>query len=215
MALAMEVLAIVIGYFLGSIPFAYVVARIVKGIDIRQVGGGNVGAANVMRQVGIVAGLTVLLLDMAKGLLAVVIARWLGVPLIFVFIAGFAVVAGHMWPVFLGFKGGGGAAATLGVLSALVPREFAISFTIMVVVVLLTRNFGFAIGVGLAPLPLIIWGFGGESSLIIYSVALPLFCTLKNIRSVVTFTRGLVTLRNKKDLIIDKQFIPWQRKRKG
>ena len=211
----MEVLAIVIGYFLGSIPFAYVVARIVKGIDIRQVGGGNVGAANVMRQVGIVAGLTVLLLDMAKGLLAVVIARWLGVPLIFVFIAGFAVVAGHMWPVFLGFKGGGGAAATLGGLSALVPREFAISFTIMVVVVLLTRNFGFAIGVGLAPLPLIIWGFGGESSLIIYSVALPLFCTLKNIRSVVTFTRGLVTLRNKKDLIIDKQFIPWQRKGKG
>jgi glycerol-3-phosphate acyltransferase PlsY len=148
---------------------------------------------------------------MAKGLLVVAIARWLGVPEIFVFIAGFAVVAGHIWPVFLGFKGGGGAATTLGVLLALVPREFTISFSIMVLIVLLTKNFGFAIGVGLAPLPLIIWGFGGESSLIIYSVALALFCAFKNIRGVMTFVHGLLTLSNKRDLIIDKRFRLWQR----
>lgn len=215
MALAMGILAIIIGYFLGSVPFAYVVARLVKSVDIRQVGGGNMGAANVMREVGIVAGLTVLLLDMAKGLLAVVIARWLDVSMIFVFMAGFAVVAGHIWPVFLGFKGGGGAAATLGVLSVLAPREFAISFTIILLIVLLTRNFGFAIGVGLIPLPLLIWGFGGESSLIIYAVALPLLCFFRNTRSVVTFARNLAAARSKRDLIVDRQFMPWRRKGKG
>lgn len=214
MILGTEVLAIAIGYLLGSLPFAYIVTRLVKGVDIRHIGNGNVGAANVMRQVGKVAGLTVLFLDMAKGLLVVAIARWLGVPVIFVFIAGFAVVAGHIWPVFLGFKGGGGAATTLGVLLALAPREFTISFAIMVLIVLLTKNFGFAIGIGLAPLPLIIWGFGGESSLIIYSVALALFCALRNIRSVMTFIHGLLTLSNKRDLIIDKRFTLWQRRGK-
>ena len=104
MILGTEVLAIAIGYLLGSLPFAYIVTRLVKGVDIRHIGNGNVGAANVMRQVGIVAGLTVLFLDIAKGLLAVAIAKWLAVPLIFVFIAGFTVVAGHIWPIFLGFR---------------------------------------------------------------------------------------------------------------
>jgi hypothetical protein len=84
----------------------------------------------------------------------------------------------------------------------------------MVLIVLLTRNFGFAIGVGLAPLPLIIWGFGGESSLIIYSVALPLFCAFRNIKGVMTFIQGLVTFSNKRDLIIDKRFSLWQRRGK-
>lgn len=203
----MEALAIIIGYLLGSIPFAYVAGRLIKGIDIRRVGGGNVGALNVMREIGTVTGLAVLLADIGKGLLAVVIARWLGVSLIFVFIAGFAAVAGHGWPVFLRFKGGGGAATTLGVLLALAPVEFAISFAIMVIVVFVTSNFRLAIGVGLAVLPLVIWQFGGEGSLIIYSLALSLFLGLRNI---LTFKRELASMRDKKDLIIDKQFTPWQ-----
>ena len=88
-------IAIIIGYLLGSIPFAYIVGRLVKGVDIRQVGSGNVGALNTMREVGAATGFGVLLADIAKGAVVVLIVQWLGLPLIFVFIAGFAVVAGH------------------------------------------------------------------------------------------------------------------------
>ena len=206
----MEALAIIIGYLLGSIPFAYIAGRLIKGVDIRQAGGGNVGALNTMREIGTVAGLGVLLADMLKGAVAVLIARWLGLSLTFVFIVGFAVVAGHSWPVFLRFKGGKGAATTLGVLLALVPLEFAISFAIMVIVVLVTSNFRLAIGVGLAVLPLLIWWFGGEGSLIIYCLALSLFLGFRNI---LTFKRELASLTDKKDLIIDRRFTPWQRRR--
>ena len=206
----MEALAIIIGYLLGSIPFAYIAGRLTKGVDIRQAGGGNVGALNTMREIGTVAGLAVLLADMVKGTVAVLIAQWLGLSLTFVFIVGFAVVAGHSWSVFLRFKGGKGAATTLGVLLALAPLEFAISFAIMVIVVLVTSNFRLAIGVGLAVLPLLIWWFGGEGSLIIYCLALSLFLGFRNI---LTFKRELASVTDKKDLIIDRRFTPWQRRR--
>ena len=204
------VLAIVIGYLLGSIPCAYIAGRLVKGVDIRQLGGGNVGAVNVMREIGTVAGFAVLFADMAKGLIAVLIAQWLGLPLIFVFIVGLAAVVGHSWPVWLGFKGGQGAATTMGVLLALVPGEFAISFAIIVIVVLATSNMRLGIGIGLVFLPLIIWLFGGEVSIIVYSIALPLFCGLKNIPGLKAAMAGVSSKRN---LIVDKQYKPWQRRR--
>ena len=90
-----EVLAIIIGYLLGSIPFAYIAGRLVKGVDIRQVGGRNVGALNTMREIGTAAGIAVLIADIAKGLIAVLIAQWLGLSLIFLFIVGLAAVVGH------------------------------------------------------------------------------------------------------------------------
>lgn len=202
--------AIAIGYLLGSIPCAYIAGRLVKGVDIRQLGGGNVGAVNVMREIGTAAGFAVLFADMAKGLLAVLVAQWLGLPLLFVFIVGLAVVVGHSWPVWLRFKGGQGLATTLGVLLALVPIEFAISFTIIVIVVLVTSNMRLGAGVGLVFLPLIIWLFGGEVSIIVYSIALPLFCSLKMIPRLRTDVAGV---GSKKDLIIDRQYKPWQRRR--
>ncbi len=203
------VLAIVIAYLLGSIPSAYIAGRLIKGVDIRRGGGGNAGAVNTMREIGTVAGFSVLLADMAKGLVAVLIAQWLGLTLIWVFIAGLAAVVGHSWPVWLKFKGGQGLATTLGVLLALVPIEFAISFAIIVIVVLVTSNMRLAAGVGLALLPLIIWLFGGELSIIVYSIALPIFCSLKMIPSIRADTAG----GRKKNLIVDRDYKPWQRKR--
>lgn len=210
MMLTTVIMAVIIGYLLGSIPFAYIFGRLIKGVDIREVGGGNVGALNTMREIGTVAGLAVLFADMGKGLLAVLIAQWLGVSLIFVFITGFAAVVGHSWPVFLRFKGGQGASTTQGVLLALAPVEFAISFAIMLIVVLVTSNFRLAIGIGLALLPLILWWFGNESSLIIYCLALFLFLGVRNI---LTLKRELAAMRDKKNLIIDKKFTPWQRRK--
>ena len=102
----MEAPAIIIGYLLGSIPFAYIAGRLTKGIDIRQAGGGNVGAVNTLREVDTAAGIVVLVADIAKGTAAVLIAQWLGLSLIFVYIVGFAAVVEHNWPVFLKFRRG-------------------------------------------------------------------------------------------------------------
>jgi len=209
--LATGILAVIIGYLLGSIPFAYIAGRLLKGVDIRRVGGGNVGALNTMREIGTVAGLAVLLADMGKGVLTVLIAQWLGVSLIFVFIVGLAAVVGHSWPVFLKFKGGKGGATAMGVLLALAPVEFAISFATMVIVVLVTSNFRLGMGVGLAFLPLIIWWFGGDNSLIIYSLALPLFLGL---RTIPVIKRELARAGDKKGFIVDRRFTPWQKRRK-
>lgn len=207
-----SILAIVIAYLLGSIPFAYIAGRLIKGVDIRQVGGGNVGATNVMREVGTAAGIAVLIADIAKGTLAVFIARWL-VPtsLIPAFIAGFAAVAGHSWSVFLGFSGGKGGATTIGVFFALAPVESAIAFGIMLLVAFTTSNLRLAMGVGFIFLPLIIWGFGGETSLIFYSLALYIFTGLRGLPAII---RSLRNPAERKGFIIDREYKPWQSKRK-
>lgn len=210
MLIATEIAAIVLGYLLGSIPFAYILARAVKGVDIRQ--SGNVGTLSVMRDVSSIAGFVVLALDMGKGLLAVAIANWLGVPTIFVFLSGFAVVVGHSWPVFLGFTGGGGLATALGVLLGVAPREFGISFALIIGAVLLTNNVRFGATVGLVFLPLFIWLFQGGIALVIYSIALPLFLLARNM---LRFKRELTAHRGKAEgLIIDREFTPWQTRRK-
>ena len=203
-------LAIVIAYLLGSIPFAYIMGRLIKGVDIRKVGGGNMGAVNTMREIGPVPGFTVLLADMAKGSLAILVAQWLDLSTTWVFVAGGVVVAGHNWPVWLKFKGGQGLATTLGVLLALAPIEFAISFAIIVVVVLITSNMRLGAGIGLAFLPLIIWLMGGEVNLIVYSIALPIFCGLKGFTRLKT---DVERIGSKKGLIVDREYKPWQKKR--
>ncbi|MBI2850283.1 MAG: glycerol-3-phosphate acyltransferase [Chloroflexi bacterium] len=206
MSLLSGALTVFSAYLLGSIPFAYIITRLVKDADIRQLGDRNPGAANVIREVGIGPGLAVLLLDSGKGLVVIIIANSLGAPDILVLICGLAVVAGHMWSLFLGLRGGGGAATSLGVFFALAPREFSISFAIMVITVLLTRNFGFSVGVGLFPLPLILWAFGADVSLVIFSVALPLLLVIKNWKNWSPRIRKLVTSGDWKETIIDRRF---------
>jgi len=204
-------LAVIIGYLLGSIPFAYIVGCLIKGVDIRQVGGGNVGATNVMREVGTAAGIAVLIADIAKGALAVLIAQWFGVSQVAVFIAGFAAVVGHNWSIFLGFSGGMGGATTIGVFFALVPVPCAISFSIMLLVAFTTSNLRLAMGVGFIFLPLIIWGFGGEVNLIFYSLALYFFTGL---RATPALIRSLRNPEERKGFIFDREHKPWQSKRK-
>src|ERR1700704_5452194 len=98
-------LAIAIGYLFGSVPFAFVLTR-ARGVDLRKVGSRNLGAANVLRTLGVVAAITVMLLDVAKGALAVLVVRaittssWASVA------AGLAAIVGHIYPVWLGFHGG-------------------------------------------------------------------------------------------------------------
>ena len=206
------IIAIAIGYLLGSIPSAYVAGLLKKGVDIREIGGGNMGALNAMRELGLTVGLVVLIADVAKGAIAVLIAKWLGLHLAWIFAAGFAAIIGHNWSIFLGFKGGKGAATTLGVLLALVPREFAICLAIMAVVLVITSNIRLIIVIGLAFLPVLIWLFDNSMMFIWYSVALSLFLI---IRSLSSFKEDVSNTEKRKSLIFDREHHFWQaRKRK-
>jgi acyl phosphate:glycerol-3-phosphate acyltransferase len=119
---ATAVALVAAGYLLGSVPWGVVVARRVRGVDVRTVGSGNIGATNVTRAAGPAAGLLVLALDAGKGALAVWLAGAVlpGSPGVHA-LAGLAAFAGHVAPVWLGFRGGKGVATALGVLAVLVP----------------------------------------------------------------------------------------------
>lgn len=147
-------LTLVIAYLLGSIPFAYIIGRI-NGTDIRNIGDRNVGAFNVFRHLGFGPGFATVILDMAKGAGTIFLARLLDVPEIIIFFAGLLVVIGHIWPVFLKFKGGRGEATIIGILFALVPWQIAITFIAALIVLFTTYN---SIWVGMTlfiPLPFI------------------------------------------------------------
>ena len=205
------IISVIIAYILGSIPFAFIFTYLINGIDIRQLGTGNAGAMNTVREVGLLPGIAVLLLDMVKGSLAVFIAQWLGISLIFVFIDGFAAVAGHNWPLFLKFKGGRGTATTLGVLLALTPLEFGISFLVILAIFFFTRSSGLAVGIGLVLLPLFMWAFGRELSLLLYSLALSIFLALRNIP---TIRRDMVNSSSLRKIIFRTHPPLWHRKKR-
>ncbi len=147
-------------YFLGSIPTAYILVRWVKGQDIRDGGSHNVGALNTYRQAGIPAGIAVLLVDMAKGVLAVVVPRLVGAEDWVLFLTTHLVVAGHNWPVFLNFRGGKGAAAIFGVSLVIVPWLTAITAGPSILVMLLLRNVVLGAALGFALLNVLLWVTG-------------------------------------------------------
>ena len=166
------VIAIILGYLLGSIPSAYIASRLIKGKDIRQLGGGNVGALNTFRQVGRWAGFAVLLADVGKGAAAVAIAQSLKVPLPFILLTGMAVVAGHIWSIFLRFSGGRGMATFLGVLAILMPRELLIVLVIAAIPIVITRNIPLFMSVGLASVPVSAWVLEKSGLLVAFSTIL-------------------------------------------
>jgi glycerol-3-phosphate acyltransferase PlsY len=205
-----SILAIVIAYLSGAIPFAYIAGRLKKGIDIRQAGGGNVGATNTLREVGTGAGLLVLAADILKGALAILTAQWLGVSVIIVFIAGLAAVVGHNWSVFIKFSGGKGGATVIGIFLALAPVSAAIAFGIMILVAFLTSNLRLSMVAGFIALPFIMWGFGEPGNIIAYSVALPLLTGLRMLPSII---RGAKDPQARKNFIVDRDYTPWQKKK--
>ncbi len=113
-----EALLLISAYILGSVPFGLVISKMFKNIDIRRFGSGNIGATNILRKMGARYAILVLLLDTGKGALVILAAQHLKVSPSIMLLAGFLVIVGHCFPVFLGFKGGKGVATSLGVLLA-------------------------------------------------------------------------------------------------
>lgn len=202
---------IITGYLLGSIPSAYIAGRLKKGVDIRQVGGGNMGALNAIRELGWTVGSLVLFVDLGKGILAVLIARWLGLSLPWILAAGFAAVVGHNWPVFLKFRGGKGGAAVMGVLLALVPLEFLSGFAITAIIVIITSNPALGMGIGVLFVPLFIWWYNGSGLLIGYAVFLALFVAARFIISGLKKAPEGTDIR--KGLIFSRDYHFWQVKK--
>jgi acyl phosphate:glycerol-3-phosphate acyltransferase len=132
-------LLVVAGYLLGSIPFAYLLARNWGGVDVRRSGSGNVGAANVFRTTSISLALAVMALDAAKGSAAVLVAQGAGGGDGARAAAGCAALLGHIYPVWLGFKGGKGVAPAFGVFSILAPAATGLALMVFVGTVWVTR----------------------------------------------------------------------------
>lgn len=121
-------LGVLIGYVMGSVPFAVALSRLFKNVDIRRVGTKNPGAANVFRQVGAIPGILTWVLDTGKGVAAMVLSeRILGLSGYWIALVGAAAVAGHCWSIFLLFKGGKGAATSGAVLLYFMPRLFPVA----------------------------------------------------------------------------------------
>ena len=151
-------LAAAIAYLLGAIPFGYLLVKWTTGADVRTGGSGNIGATNVLRTTGRVAGIGTLLLDIGKGYLAVWIAGRLsdhGVTAMCV--AALAVMAGHAYPVFLHFKGGKAMASFVGAFLCLTPLALGSVLVVFVVVVAWTRFISMGSVVGAATFPLAGW----------------------------------------------------------
>ena len=180
MAVLGYIVTVLTAYLLGSVPTGFLVAK-AKGVDIRQAGSGNIGATNVFRILGAVAGVLVLLTDAAKGLLAVLVLAplintWLypaAGPLArewFRVAAGLSAILGHNYTCWLRFRGGKGIATSAGAIGALVPLALVISLALWVIVLACTRYVSLASMAAAIVLPIATW-LTGQNTLLIGVVA--------------------------------------------
>jgi len=196
-----ETLAIVIAYLLGSVPFAYIIARAKSRIDIRDVDIGNAGAGSVMRAVGLRAGIVVLVADIAKGTGAVFAAQALEVGLPWVLASGLAAVLGHIYPVYIGFRGGQGVATMIGVFLAIAPKAMGLALAVMGIVLLFNLRKGgsrrlFLVAACGAPfVPVFTYAVYDSVTLTAYTVVLIVYVALRNrkgLRNPDSITRRLL-----------------------
>ncbi|TKH41825.1 acyl-phosphate glycerol 3-phosphate acyltransferase [Paenibacillus terrae] len=157
----LQIVAIVLSYLLGSVSFSLLYGKL-KGIDIRQHGSGNAGATNTLRVLGKGPAILVLLLDVLKGIVAVLIGHWLGGNSLWLpGLCGIAAIAGHNWPVYFHFRGGKGIATAIGVLVsiALLPALYAGIIAILAIVITRYVSLGSLIFVILTPWILLVLGY--------------------------------------------------------
>ena len=168
----MIAIVIFVGYILGSLPVAYVVAR-VWGINILEVDTRNPGAANVFRQVGPLPGAIVFCGDIAKGAFAVLLARWLGPSDWIALAAGGAALVGHWFPVFLGFRGGMGLDTSMGIAYGIMPIPATIALPIGFAALRITRSSTHTVGSAFAGFFVAALALGHSPSLVLAVVAIP------------------------------------------
>ncbi len=164
---------VILSYFVGSIPTAYIAGRLGTGHDIRKMGDLNAGAANAYRELDPTAGIIVGSIDAVKGCVVILIAMAASMSQTVVLFAGLAAVVGHNWPVFLGFRGGRGVATTLGILMVLVTIPMLILALPTVLILIWRRNVTPSMAFLFIVLPFVDWVLKIPAILIVYGMALP------------------------------------------
>jgi glycerol-3-phosphate acyltransferase PlsY len=180
---------LVAAYIIGSFPSAYIVAKLRKGVDIRQIGSHNLGAMNVFYKIGFWDGMVVLLADISKGALGVWVAEVLGMGLPMQMIAGVVVVLGHNFPVFLKFKGGKGGAACIGILMYFMPWGVPIYLGVFLIIMAILRTPTISYSIAFFVFPLIGWLINHSAEFVIYSVCLVLLPLARYIPRLVEMRR--------------------------
>lgn len=187
------ILGILISYFIGSLPTAYIFGRLIKGIDIRNFGSGNVGATNALRVLGKGAGLAVLTLDILKGFVAVIfVGNLIGAKTTVIpeelsrIILGLSCILGHNWTIFLRFKGGKGMATTFGVLLGLSVKIASLKLIVALVILtwflifFLVRIVSLASIIASISLPIYMVIFKASQTLKFLSILLSIFIILRH-----------------------------------
>jgi len=167
-----DVLAILLGYLLGSLPFAYLLTRWRTGLNIREVGEGNVGGRNVWHVVGPAWGILATCLDVAKGSAAVLLARVLGASAAGALLAGPAAIVGHAFPLFLRFRGGKGVSTTAGVVLVWMPWSTLTAAVLFGLAQLLFRDFNKSVVVAIVAGVVLPLAFGYSWMLAAYAAVL-------------------------------------------
>lgn len=171
---------VVVAYLLGSIPTAYVIARLARGIDLRQVGSGNVGGSNVYEHVGLWALLVVGAVDIGKALVPTALALWLGYGWGIAGATGLAAMMGHSWSLYLGFTGGRGIGPMTGLMIVLAPVEFLFTILIFALAVLLRRDSSVGL-VGILIIPAAAWVLGRPPEVVLTGIGIIALILLKRI----------------------------------
>jgi glycerol-3-phosphate acyltransferase PlsY len=188
----LSIAAIVLSYLLGSISFSVLLAKAIRGIDIRQHGSGNAGATNTLRILGKGPAAAVLLLDVIKGVAAVWIGIWLsdGSPWIAAF-SGIAAIAGHNWPLYFHFRGGKGIATAIGVMASLAFLPALCAGVLAILSIVLTRyvSLGSLIFVALTPVFILILP-GYSMSIFWGSLIICLFAFWRHRTNIVKLAKG-------------------------
>lgn len=198
------IILILISYLIGSIPFAYIIVKAVKGIDIRSVGSGNAGATNVARVLGKWGFVSVLILDMLKGFIPVIIAYlYYGQENIVLYMM-IAVVLGHTFTIFLSFKGGKGVATGAGAFFALVPFSMLVAVIVFLLTFAITRMVSASSIMGAISLLISVLLMESWLPLIIITCIVVLFVIYKHKSNIVRIIKGQESRfeRKKKDTTI-------------
>jgi glycerol-3-phosphate acyltransferase PlsY len=207
----MQYVALLLSYFLGAIPFGVIVGKM-RGVDIRAVGSGNSGATNVWRTLGPVAGTTVFILDVLKGLAAPYLARVLIAPDAFGWIAlcGALAVLGHTFSCFLKFRGGKGIATGLGMAVGLMPIPALIAFFVWGGVLLLSRMISVASIVACLAAPVVALLFHAPNEYVVVIAIIAILAIVKHIPNMKRVVQGVEPKINigKKKQPVDAQVLP-------
>lgn len=177
-------------YLLGSVSWSVVIVKLLQGLDVRTVGSGNAGATNALRAAGKKAGAAVLVLDVAKGITAVAVPRALDASPAVVSGAAVAVVVGHVFPVFFGFRGGKGVATALGALGTLAPSAMALGMVVFLAVVAWKRYVSLGSIVTAAIFPLLVWITYRGPWLLLASGAIAILIITRHSRNLQRLRRG-------------------------